>query len=89
MLDEDVACPDCVGEAVRRRFIFYPNHTQARVAQLFNNVKEICTICRKAPAKYSVSIIMQSLDREKVLRENQMIAEAARNAKINHTTPKV
>ena len=87
MLDEDLACSSCVGEAVRRRFIFYPNHTQARVAHLFSNVNEQCSICRKSRAEYSVGIIMASLDRTKVLKEAEMIAEAQKNAHEIHTTP--
>ena len=81
MLDEDLACDTCLKEAIERRFLFYPNHLSARVTQLPSGSKENCTICRGTGAKYSVSIIMASLDKEKMLREREMILEANRNAK--------
>jgi hypothetical protein len=80
MLDEDLCCSDCLKEAVIRRFLFYPNHLSARVTQLPSSNKENCTICGGTGVKYSVSIIMSSLDMKKVLREREMILEADRNA---------
>lgn len=79
MLDEDLACPDCLREAVERRFLYYPNHTQVRVIKLSEDVKEHCTICRGTGAKYVIAIQLNSLDMKKVEKEREMILEAKRH----------
>ena len=81
MLDEDLACEDCLKEAVIRRFLYYPNHTITRVQKLKEGVKEHCTICRGTGAKYRISIQMSSLDKSKAEKEREMILEARRNTK--------
>jgi hypothetical protein len=80
MLDEDLACDICLKEAIERRFLFYPNHDSARVTRLPVGSKENCTICRGTGAKYSISIIMGSLNKAKLLKEREMIKEADRNS---------
>jgi hypothetical protein len=79
MLDEDLSCEHCLQEAIERRFLYYPNHDSARVTKLNSEDDAKCTICRKSDAKYSISIIMASLNKNKLLRERDMTAEADRN----------
>jgi hypothetical protein len=81
MLDEDLACPDCLREAVERRFLYYPNHLTTRVTKLPPEVKEHCTICGGTGAMYAISIQINSLDKKKAEREREMILEARRNTK--------
>jgi hypothetical protein len=83
MLDEDLVCDLCLKEAILRRFLFYPNHTAARVGKLPEGSKENCTICGGSGATWNVSILMGSLDKKKLIREREMILEAQANAKIN------
>ena len=83
MLDEDLACDDCLKEAIARRFLFYPNHTACRIGKLPPDFKEACTICRGTGAVWSVSIIMASLDKNKLIKEREMILEAQANARVN------
>lgn len=80
MLDEDLACDACLKEAIERRFLFYPNHDAARVTRLRSGGKQNCTICGGTGAKYSISIIMTSLNKDRLIREREMIKEANRNA---------
>jgi hypothetical protein len=80
LLDEDLACPDCLREAIERRFLYYPNHTITRVQKLRDDVKEHCTICRGTGAKYVIAIQINSLDMEKAQKEREMILEAKRNS---------
>ena len=82
MLDEDLACEDCLKEAVIRRFLYYPNHTITRVQKLKEGVKEHCTICGGTGAKYQISIQINSLDKDKAEKEREMILEARRNSKL-------
>ena len=79
MLDEDLSYSLCLTEAIERRFFFYPNHMSARVTQLPSDNKENCTICGGTGAKYSVSIIMGSINKEKLIREREMMKEANHN----------
>ncbi|MEM3356327.1 MAG: hypothetical protein QW166_00705 [Candidatus Bathyarchaeia archaeon] len=81
MLDEDLACEYCLKEAIERRFLFYPNHDAARVRLLRGDNKENCTICGGSGAKYSVSIIMSSLNKNRLIQEREMIKEIEKNAK--------
>jgi hypothetical protein len=83
MLDEDLACDLCLKEAIERRFLFYPNHDAARVTRLRSGGKQNCTVCGGTGAKYSVSIIMGSLNKDKLIREREMLKEANRN--LEHT----
>ena len=82
MLDEDLACEDCLKEAVIRRFLYYPNHTITRVQKIPEGVKEHCTICGGTGAKYQISIQINSLDKDKAEKEREMILEARRNSKL-------
>jgi hypothetical protein len=84
MLDIDLACPDCLREAVERRFLYYPNHLTTRVTKLSPKAKEHCTICRGTGAIYSISIQINSLDMAKVEKEREMILEARRNTDKVH-----
>jgi len=88
MLDEDITCLSCLREAIERRFFFYPNHMSARVTQLPSDNKENCTICGATGAKYSVSIIMGSINKEKLIREREMIKEANRNSNLSKNQKK-
>ena len=81
MLDEDLACEDCLKEAVIRRFLYYPNLTITRVQKIPEGVKEHCTICGGTGAKYQISIQINSLDKDKAEKEREMILEARRNTK--------
>jgi hypothetical protein len=81
LLDEDLACEDCLKEAVIRRFLYYPNHTITRVQKIPEGEKVHCTICRGTGAKYRISIQMSSLDKNKAEKEREMILEARRHAK--------
>ena len=82
MLDEDLACEDCLKEAVIRRFLYYPNHIITRVVKMPEGVKEHCTICGGTGAKYRISIDIHSLDKNKAEKEREMILEARRNSKL-------
>jgi hypothetical protein len=82
LLDEDLACPDCLKEAIERRFLYYPNHLITRVQKLKEGVNEHCTICRGTGAKYQISIQINSLDKDKAEKEREMILEARRNSKL-------
>jgi hypothetical protein len=83
MLDEDYSCESCIKEAIARRFLFYPNHQSARVTQIPSDNNENCSICGGRGVKYSVSIILGSMDMKKVLKEREQMMEANRNAKKN------
>ena len=82
MLDEDLSCDSCLKEAIARRFLYYPNHDAVRITKIRQeNDHYNCTICGGKGVLFSVSIIMQSLNKDRLLREREMIKEAERNAK--------
>lgn len=68
-MDEDYVCKECLTEGVERRFLFFPNHRACRVENGVSRGVEICLICGNTGAKYTVSIVMGSLDRERMLKE--------------------
>lgn len=71
IMDEDFICEPCLGEAIIRRFLYYPYHQVCRVMKRVPEGVTSCTICGEKTAKFTVSIVMSSIDVQKMNADRQ------------------